>query len=159
MCCSGVLYKSTQMFYSSCTNCFEIMLHYFKSLWIKCVFVPFCCCAGLGLWGWGFRADPEGSHWFSTGHLLWPDWKAAGFLLRGHDHQTLGLPRLWVHQDHAWYLLHFLPHNYHYSNLLFGGGTFLNGLWLSQDLLVWGRGKGLFGGRINQADSFNLSLR
>ncbi len=82
----------------------QLLLLFWITLKQVCMFVPLHCFAGLGLRGWGFRAYPEGSHWLGAGHLLWSDWKAAGFLLCGHDHQTLGLPGLWVHQDHARYI-------------------------------------------------------
>lgn len=123
--------RALRCFTQATQTVFESVQHYyyFESLWNVCKYVPLHCFAGLGLWGWGFWAYPEGSHWLSAGHLLWSDWKAAGLLLCGHDHQTLGLPGLWVHQDHARYIFPAFTTTLLPLLKSTAGRTSLNGLW------------------------------
>lgn len=61
------------------------------------------CLAGVGLRDGRFWTHTEGPHGLGTGYLVWPNWKAACILLRRHDYQVVGFPRLWMHQNHAWW--------------------------------------------------------
>lgn len=61
------------------------------------------CALGLGLWNRRLWAHTERPHRLCAGHLFWSDRQTTSIVLCRHDHQAVGFPKLWVHQNHAWY--------------------------------------------------------
>lgn len=58
---------------------------------------------GVGLWNRRLWAHTERPHRLCAGHLFWSDRQTTSIVLCRHDHQAVGFPKLWVHQNHAWY--------------------------------------------------------